>query len=207
MKKISALALVAAVAALCGAARAQDTGNASETVRRAIHVCSACHGEGGRSTQAAHPSLAGQQPQYLQQQLKDFRSQSRSEANLKAYMWGVSALLDDATIAGLAEYYAAQPPQPGHHGGDARQIAAGRRVYEQGLPARGVRACAGCHGAGAEGAAGFPRLAGQQAAYLVGQLRLFRSTPLRPHGVLMKGETQGMSDSELRAVAAYLHSL
>ena len=203
MKKLLPLALAVA---LCSAATAQDTGNAPETVRRAIHVCNACHGEGGRSTQPAHPSLAGQQPQYLQQQLRDFRSQSRSEANLKAYMWGVSALLDDATIAGLADYYAAQPPKPGTHGGDARQLATGRRIYEQGLPARGVKACADCHGAAAEGAAGFPRLAGQQAAYVVGQLKVFRTTPLRPHGVLMKGELKGMDDAEMRAVAAYVQS-
>jgi cytochrome c553 len=202
MKKLFALALAAA--ACCLPARAQDT-TASETVRRAIHVCAACHGDSGRAADPGVPALAGQTPLYLQQQLKDFRSQARSEANLKAYMWGVSALLDDDTITGLAAYYAALPPRPGHPGPSTR-VAAGRKIYEQGLPLRGVKACADCHGANAEGQAGFPRLAGQHAAYVASQLQVFRSTPLRPHGVLMKSELRGLTAAEMRAVAAYVES-
>ena len=203
MKKLARLTLVL-VFATCGlSALAQNT--PSDTVRRAVHVCAACHGEGGRSDKAPNPSLAGQHSPYLQRQLRDFRSQSRSEASLKAYMWGVSALLDDATIAGLADYYAAQTPLPGRPG-NARLLAAGRKIYEQGLPLRGVRACADCHGDDAEGQAGFPRLAGQHAGYVASQLRLLRATPLRPHGVLMKGELRGMTEADIRAVSAYLQS-
>jgi cytochrome c553 len=187
-------------------ARAQDTGStASETVRRAVHLCDACHGGDGRSKEPVNPALAGQMPQYLQQQLKDFRLQSRSEANLSAYMWGVSALLDDATIQGLAEYYAARTPKPGQ-AGNPRLVAAGKRIYEQGIPARAVKACADCHGVAAEGEAGFPRLAGQHALYLARQLKLFKSSPLRRHGVLMKAESKSMSDAEIRAVAAFLQT-
>ena len=191
------------LAALAG--RAQDTGSASETVRRAIHVCAACHGENGRSKEAIYPSLAGQSTQYLQQQLKDFRGQTRSEANLTAYMWGVSALLDDATIAGLADYYAAQPPAPGVPG-DPQRVRAGAKIFMTGAVERGVLPCAGCHGADAEGKAGFPRLAGQHAPYLVAQLKLFRNTPLRRHGVLMKNESKPLGEAEIRAVAEYLQS-
>jgi len=202
MKKLLRLTLALAACSSLPAL-AQDT--TSETVRRAVHVCASCHGEGGRSDKAINPSLAGQHSQYLQRQLRDFRSQSRSEASLAAYMWGVSALLDDATIAGLADYYAAQTPPPGR-AGNAKQVATGRKIYEQGLPLRGVRACADCHGDDAEGQAGFPRLAGQHAGYIASQLRLLRATPLRPHGVLMKGELRGMSDADIQAVAAYLQS-
>jgi len=204
MKKLARLTLVL-VFATCGlSALAQNT--PSDTVRRAVHVCASCHGEGGRSDKAPNPSLAGQHAPYLQRQLRDFRSQSRSEASLKAYMWGVSALLDDATIAGLADYYEAQAPRRGIPG-NAKLVAEGRRIFEQGLPLRGVRACNECHGDHAEGQTGFPRLAGQYAEYLVNQLRVFRTTPLRPHGVLMKGELRGLTDAELRAVATYLQSL
>jgi cytochrome c553 len=191
---------------MAATAQAQDTNaTASETVRRAIHLCNACHGDEGRSKEAVNPSLAGQMPQYFQQQLKDFRSQSRSEANLTAYMWGVSALLDDATIQGLAEYYAGLSPKPGHPG-KPRLLATGKKLFEQGIPSRGIKACAGCHGDNAEGEAGFPRLAGQQAGYLTRQLKMFRTTPLRRHGVLMKAESRPMNDAEVRAVAAYLQS-
>jgi cytochrome c553 len=198
----AALALTALAA---GAARAQDVAGDQETVRRAIHVCAACHGENGRSTTAAIPSLAGQMRQYTIAQLKDFRSQTRAESGTRAYMWGVSALLDDATIAGLADYYAGQTPAPGKSG-PRDQVAAGRKLFTTGAPGRGVRACAGCHGDSAEGAAGFPRLAGQRADYVYAQLKVF-GTRLRPHGVVMQAETKAMTSAEMRAVAAYLQSL
>lgn len=199
------------LAALClaatgGASLAQDVPGGSDTARRAVHVCAACHGEGGRSASSAYPALAGQPAQYTARQLKDFRAQMRAEADGQAYMWGVSALLDDDTVQALADYYAVQAPLAGRSRGSAQQLREGRRLFEDGVPAQGVRACASCHGEHAEGAAGFPRLAGQHAAYLERQLRGF-GTRLRPHGVLMKAETAGMTAAQMRSVAAYLQSL
>lgn len=183
----------------------QDVPGDQETVRRAIHVCAACHGEGGRSATRTIPSLAGQMRQYTIAQLQDFRSQTRAEAGTRAYMWGVSALLDDATINGLADYYAAQAPAHGKPGNPAL-VQVGRKVFVDGIPARGVRACASCHGGSAEGAAGFPRLAGQRADYVYAQLKEF-GTRLRPHGIVMQAETRPMSAAEMRAVAEYVQSL
>eukprot|EP01036_Dinobryon_divergens_P008659 gene8659-11584_t len=131
-------AVLAGTAAL---ASAQDVAGDQELVRRAVHVCAACHGEGGRSTTAGIPSLAGQLPQYTAAQLMDFRSQTRAETGSKAYMWGVSALLDDATINGLAGYYAAQAPAPGRPGKVA-EVRLGERLFKEGAPRRGVKACA-----------------------------------------------------------------
>jgi len=202
-----ALRLAAASLLLAtGLAQAQDLPVGSDTARRAIHVCAACHGEGGRSKTAAYPALAGQSPMYTVRQLKDFRAQQRSETDSKAYMWGVSALLDDETIQSLSDYYAAQAPLPGHSHVAPAVLRAGKDIFENGLPAKGVRACAACHGEKAEGASGFPRLAGQHADYLQAQLKVF-GTRLRPHGVLMKNETAGMSALQMKAVAAYLQSL
>lgn len=198
------LAAGAALALAAGTACAQDVKSEMETIRRAINLCSACHGEGGRSKVAAYPSLAGQMSMYTIAQLKDFRSQTRAESDTKAYMWGVSALLEDATIVGLAQYYAEQDPPPGKPG-NPKLVAAGRKIYEEGIPARNVRACATCHGDTAEGAAGFPRLAGQHADYVFRQLKIF-GTSLRPHGVIMKEETKNMTTAEMRAVAEYVQS-
>lgn len=197
--------LSAVLAGLACSAVAQDIASSNETARRALRVCASCHGEGGQSKAPAYPSLAGQPAQYTAQQLRDFRAQQRAESNSKAYMWGVSALLDDDTIQALADYYAAQKPAAGRPG-PPRLVQAGRSIFVDGMPSRGVRACASCHGDGAEGASGFPRLAGQHAAYLVAQMQVF-STQLRPHGVLMKAETSRMTTAEMRAVAAYLQSL
>ncbi|MBX3605255.1 MAG: cytochrome c4 [Piscinibacter sp.] len=174
-------------------------------VQRAVQVCASCHGDYGRSADSRYPALAGQTRDYLIRQLTDFREQKRSETDVQAYMWGISALLSDATIAGLADYYARQEARPGAPVQAGLQ-ADGRAIFERGLPAQGVRACAACHGQGAEGAAGFPRLAGQHADYLVRQLKAFR-TPLRPHGVVMKKETRALTEAQMRAVASYLQSL
>jgi cytochrome c553 len=173
--------------------------------QRVVHVCAACHGEEGRSAKAAFPNLAGQMPQYVAAQLTDFRSQTRAESDIQAYMWGVSALLDDSMIAGLAQYYAGQTPAPGK-AANPKLIAAGKKIYEEGIPERSVRACSSCHGANAEGAAAFPRLAGQHAGYVLRQLTVF-GTRLRPHGILMKNETANMSAAQMRAVAEYVQSL
>lgn len=185
-------------------AHAEDA-NTEAAVQRVVHVCASCHGEAGRSTKASFPDLASQMPLYLISQLKDFRTQTRAESDIQAYMWGVSALLDDSMIEGLAEYYASQTPATGK-AGNAKLVATGRKIYDEGLPARGVRACGSCHGVHAEGASVFPRLAGQNAPYVFGQLKVF-GTRLRPHGVLMKDETANMSAAEMRAVAEYVQSL
>jgi cytochrome c553 len=201
--RVLAVAFLAS-SAVC-AAIAQDVASDQDTVRRALHVCAACHGDNGRSPQVGVPALAGQMPQYLVEQLKDFRSQTRVEAGTRAYMWGVSALLDDATIRGLADYFGAQTPAAGRPGNPAL-LRLGRQLFTEGDRARGVRACAACHGDHAEGQAAFPRLAGQQASYVLAQLKGF-SGRLRPHGVVMKVETSQMTEAEMRAVAAYVQSL
>jgi cytochrome c553 len=183
---------------------AQEPNSDRGAVQRVVHVCAACHGEEGRSSAAVYPRLAGQMPLYTIAQLRDFRAQTRAESDWQAYMWGISALLDDETIAGLAAYYAEQKPAPGK-AGIAKLAEAGRKIYEQGIPARGVRACASCHGENAEGASIFPRLAGQHAEYVVRQLKVFR-TRLRPHGVIMADESRNLTDDELRALAQYVQS-
>ncbi len=181
---------------------AQESKGLSNSSERVVHVCAACHGEGGNSTVAAFPKLAGQQPLYTVEQLKLFRSQKRAELDTQAYMWGVTALLEDADIQGLADYYTAQKPSPGKQG-NARLVEQGRRIYEQGVPSKSIRACATCHGENGEGAAVFPRLASQHSEYLVAQLKVFR-TRLRPYAAVMIAEVKNMSDAEMQAVAAYL---
>lgn len=205
--RIRSMCGVAAWLALCAwmqSAHAQATAAQSATVLRARHVCIACHGEGGRSENPTMPSLAGQTREYLVAQLKDFRAQIRVEPGTRGYMWGISALLDDDTIQGLAEYYAAQKPPAGKPGDPAR-MQSGQAIFVNGLPDRGVRACASCHGDGAEGVKVFPRLAGQHAEYIVTQLKDF-GTALRPHALVMRAEAQSLTAAEMRAVAEYVQS-
>lgn len=176
-----------------------------DVVQRAVHVCASCHGEGGRSTKTLYPSLAGQMREYTIRQLKDFRSQARAETDIQAYMWGISALLTDDAIEGLADHYAQQAPSPGKST-QPKLEAEGKVLFDKGMPAKGVLACTSCHGDKAEGQSGFPRLAGLNATYVYKQLQAF-GTPLRPHGVVMKNETRALTQAQLRALAAYVQSL
>lgn len=205
MKKTSLKYCLVLTAVVSAQALAADAKAERESVRRAVHVCDACHGEGGRSTVAVYPKLAGQQPLYIAAQLRAFRDQKRHETDIQAYMWGISALLDDETIEGLAEHYANQPPAPGKPGKPAL-TRLGKQIFHEGVPARDIRACATCHGDNAEGAAGFPRLAGQHAAYVANSLKVFR-TRLRPHGVVMTAMTKDLTPNEILAVAEYVQSL
>jgi cytochrome c553 len=201
MKKIIAVAVGALLASGTGAALAQGQ---QEAKALATGVCSVCHGPEGRSVSPVFPRLAGQQASYIMLQLDAFRSHIRGDPNAQAYMWGMASQLSDATIQGLADYYAAQKPSPGTAGAPAL-IGEGRKIYEQGIPSKKVQACAVCHGANAEGAQVFPRLAGQHVEYLVGQLEGFK-TGTRSNAPIMINEVRDMTAEQLRAVATYAAS-
>lgn len=205
-KILTRLAAVAAVGSIFAAtALAQEPSSTEEAVNRAVHVCFACHGERGASTVPIYPKLAGQQRMYTIEQLKLFRAQKRSESDSQAYMWGISALLDDSLINGIADYFAAQPPAKGRPS-SGPQATLGQRIYEQGIPGKKVPSCASCHGPNGEGGSVFPRLGGQHSAYVALQLEQFR-TRLRPYAVVMAGVTKSMSRDEIQAVANWIEGL
>jgi cytochrome c553 len=168
-----------------------------------LHTCAACHGEKGVSQAEIFPNLAGQQKDYIVTQLTAFRDHTRRDRDAKAYMWGLAARLDPATMQTYAAYYAEQAPARPRVGSKA-EIAAGKIIYESGFADRGVLACASCHGEKGEGAAEIPRLAGQHKDYLVVQLEAFASGA-RDNGA-MNLIAKGMSRAEITAVAIYIDS-
>ena len=172
--------------------------------KMATETCASCHGPGGRSTAPTFPRLAGQQPAYIEAQLKAFRDQTRGDPDAIAYMWGMASQLSDGTIAALADYFSQQRAAEGTKG-DAAAIAKGREIYEKGVPSLQIPACETCHGKGAVGAGAFPRLAGQHAPYLFKQMlviqNVLRSAPV------MHGIVKDLTPAQMQAVAAYLESL
>lgn len=170
----------------------------------ALQVCSNCHGADGNSVSPNFPRLAGQQPGYLVSQLENFRNHHRSDPEGFEYMWGISHKLSDDQIKGLADYFARQVPRP-NAAVDARHMAGGKEIYENGVPAKETPPCKTCHGAKAEGLATFPRLAWQHQDYLVKQLQVFRETEGRPN-TPMKQVTHLLSNDEMKAVAGYLQA-
>ena len=155
-------------------------------VKLATEVCSSCHGPGGNSKSSTFPRLAGQQQAYLVAQIKAFKDGKRREQEAHDYMLGMTMLIDNATAEALGRYFNSQPHPKGIPGNPA-QVAAGKKIYEQGIPGS-VPPCASCHGAQAQGDSTMhPRLADQHAAYIVRQLNVIQRNLLNSpemHGII-----------------------
>ncbi len=184
-------------------ADAPDAASSAYAHRLAVGVCGTCHGPTGNSQQPKFPRLAGQNAHYLAAQLQAFRAQTRGDPDALGYMWGMASQLDDATIEALADYYAQQKPAAIRSDHSA-QIERGREIFEHGIAAEGVPACASCHGPDAHGLGDFPRLAGQHAQYVLKQLASFQSN-MRNIAV-MHGVAQHLRIAEMQSVAAYLEA-
>ena len=174
------------------------------TLQKTIETCGACHGINGRSVSPTFPNLAAQTAPYIELQLHAFKDQTRADPDAQAYMWGMASQLNDASISELASYFSKQSAAQGRHG-DLAVIAQGKRIFEEGVPARQIPPCASCHGAHAEGNGPFPRLAGQHGPYLLKQLLVIQNV-LRTAPV-MHGVIKDISRDQMQAVAACLESL
>lgn len=191
----------------------------------AVQVCASCHGVNGQSQSPMVPNLAGQQREYLVNQLQDYRDHTRSNKYAVQYMWGMASSLTDKQIQELADYFSKQMPVKAiNRSANGSNLARGKEIFEKGIPEQGVIQCNSCHGPSGEGMATFPRLAGQKAYYLTQQLNVWRYpgqkrfmevggntwaprmiTFARPRGVLMQKEA--LSDADAEAVASYLSTL
>lgn len=197
-------------ATLCGLAQispawALDNGSMQLAAERiAVGTCANCHGWRGHSIEPKFPVLAGQRASYLRAQLSAFKAQTRGDPDALGYMWGMAAPLQENMMAALADYYSRQTPSAGPQE-DPQARPRGQQIYQQGDSTAGIPPCAACHGARAEGTELYPRLAGQQAQYLMKQLRSFQNN-LRDVAI-MHGVAQGLKVKDMRAVAVYLQGL
>jgi cytochrome c553 len=207
-RRASLIAPLAATLLAAGAALAQtplDANTRRVAENLAVNVCASCHGPGGASSLPRVPRIAGQQRDYVEVQLKAFRSKSRGDPDAHDYMWGIAGTLNDNVIAALADYYAAQTPAKGRtEGRDAAQIAAGERLYRSSERPTGVASCSTCHGENAEGMSVFPRLAGQHAYYLGMQMEAIQARLRR--SPVMHGIIRDLSIEDIQALAYYLES-
>ena len=173
----------------------------------AQQVCSNCHGLTGVAVSPNFPNLAAQTEPYVVAQLTVFKSHARHDPEGFEYMWGLSRSLTEQQINGLAAYFATQPPPRQEIEGDRARLAAGRAIFESGVATKSIPACASCHGAQGQGAATFPRIAGQHADYLVKQLIVFQRTDERPEGAVMKVIAHDLTREDIENVAAYLQAM
>ena len=198
-----------AAAPYIGVAPKGTPGQAEHTVKSS---CSGCHGVHGEAPAPAFPNLAGQSYNYLLKELEDFRSGARQASPMSAMIKGVPKAKGDGNLQNLAAYFAAQKPERGHAGDGFRRssIEQGRRVFQGGVRARQVPACAACHMQDGTGMApmAVPALAGQHAAYLEQQLERFAGGKRdNSPGHVMQLIAGRMKKGEMQAVADYLQVL
>jgi cytochrome c553 len=190
-----------------GVAHAADpfvNGDAEAGAAKAA-VCAACHGPGGNSGNAEWPSLAGQSPVYTYRQLQAYKDGTRQNALMSPQAAGLS----DQDMRDLAAYYAVQEARPGVASEDSVEIA--QPLYRGGDAARGLPACAACHGPAGVGnlGAGYPRIASQHAEYTAAQLRAYRAGERGKGatGQMMQAAAKHLTDEEIDALASYVTGL
>ncbi|MGB3819673.1 c-type cytochrome [Achromobacter pulmonis] len=175
-------------------------------------ACMLCHGAHGEGNPVANfPRLAGTGAAYLKDQLEAIANGSRQSPVMTA----IAKTLDPAQREAVAQFYAALPLPL-----DTDRLAAtalqspkpdevGAWLAIRGAWDKNVPACNQCHGPGGIGVgAHFPSLAGQPAAYIAEQLRLWRENrrPPGPLGLMASVATR-LTDAEINAVSAYYAGL
>lgn len=203
------LSLAVAVGAVHAEEKAAAKPDAAKAQQTATTVCAGCHAADGNSVAAVNPKLAGQHPDYLYKQLKNFKAADGKPADRNnAIMGGMVAALSDDDMKGLAAYFAGQKLKP-DSAKDSKSVEVGQKLYRAGDSAKGLPACAGCHGpAGAGIPAQFPRISGQYAEYTEAQLKAFRAGErANDPNQMMRMIAIKMTDAEIKAVSDYVAGL
>lgn len=191
--------------ALFAAASLAHADDAAE-MRRAEELvsgrCFLCHGAAGESSSPLYPKIAGQHPEYILKQLKNFKNGERESNDMRK----VVPDLSEADMKALATFFSRQNVSPGKSAFPEMR-ALGEKLYTQGNPATGVPACSKCHGDRGAGSEKLPRIAGQHTLYIETQLALFEERRRTNDNAQMQEVANKMSPDEIRAVAEYLSGL
>lgn len=157
--------------------------------------CTMCHGAQGLSASDA-PNLAGQYPEVVIKQLKDYRSGHR----LSPIMQAIAQTLSDRSIEDLAAYYAYLPKARTAPTTYSEALPALVRV---GDPLRNIAPCIACHGQ-VDQKIGAPWLEGMPRQYLMNQLNAFiAGTRYNDAEAQMRNVSRAMTPAEVEEVATF----
>lgn len=204
MKRIAIIALAA-----FGLTQNVDAADV-EAGAQTAQTCAACHQADGNSTTPIWPKLAGQNPDYLVKQLKDFQAgmADQSKGRFDPSMSPMAAPLSVTDMENVAAYYGSRDIQKGAVAKE--YLKTGEALYRGGDASRGIPACTACHGPTGAGlnAAEYPALAGQHPEYTIAQLKAFaKGTRHNDQNRVMRDIASRMSDEQMEAVAHYLLGL
>jgi len=208
------LALQSAIAAIVfvGAAHADNTDKAAvpaHDLQAKMTYCENCHGSSAQGFHGYYPipRLAGQQTEYLKNQLQAFVEHRRTNN----VMFNVAHVLSPAMLTALATSFHDLNPKP-LGGGPNELVSTGKKIYEEGIPSADVPPCASCHGPEAKGDGEFPRLAGQLHDYIFNKLTNWSKErgqdPQKPDAsAIMQPIAHSLTEQQVKAVATYLNYL
>ncbi|MGA2998638.1 c-type cytochrome [Bradyrhizobium sp.] len=174
-----------------------------------IDYCKTCHGLQGQGFRGSYPMprLAGQQPEYLVNQLQAFIERRRNNP----VMFNVAHVLSPEMEKALAQQFHDLDPKP-LDGISRENLTEGKKIYLEGVVKSDVPPCASCHGDDARGRDAFPRLAGQLHDYVYKKLTNWdkergqdKNNP--DNSAIMQPIAHNLTDAQIRAVATYLSSL
>ena len=192
------------------AANTTDTTVSKPELQAKIAYCENCHGVSAKGFHGYYPipRLAGQQPEYIKNQLEAFLEHRRTN-NI---MFNVAHVLSPPMLDALTENFQNLNPKPLTTAAPEDVIAAGKKIYEEGIASSDVPPCAGCHGPDAKGNGQFPRLAGQLSDYVFNKLANWAKergqNPANPDtSAIMAPIAHSLDQQQIKAVAAYLNHL
>jgi cytochrome c553 len=174
-----------------------------------LEYCKTCHGLSGQGYRGyfAMPRLAGQQPKYLENQLRAFIEGRRPNS----IMSNAARALSPSVVAALANHFKDLNPKP-LGGAPQELVGTGKKIFQEGIPEANVAACSACHGSEAKGLDEIPRLAGQLFPYTVKTLTNWNKE--RGQGAakddisaIMAPTAHNLTERQIAAIAAYLSSL
>ncbi|MDT8990498.1 c-type cytochrome [Curvibacter sp. APW13] len=168
---------------------------AMKTGRRVAGFCANCHGEGGNSTNPDIPNLAGQNPGYLLDQVRQFAEGRRKNE----FMEGMIRALKPEETIGMVVFFGSQAVLPHRSGANPAQVAKGRELFSKN--------CFRCHGENGLGSERFARIAGQQSGYLAKTIKRYRAGSVQRSDPLMAAATSLLSDADVEALAAYVSGM
>jgi cytochrome c553 len=200
-KALSAIAVLALASGHVATVLAEGSPDAG---KQKSAVCAACHGVDGNSVNPEWPSLAGQHASYIVAQLQHYQQGTRSNELMSPQ----AAALQAQDMADLAAYFSSQSLVPKE--ADPDLVSRGEQIYKGGDTDRGITACIACHGPGGQGnpLAGYPKVAGQHAAYLATQLRLYASGDRTSDpNQMMRNIAGRMTENDIKAAASYMQGL
>jgi len=136
-------------------------------------VCQACHGANGMGNKALNaPGIAGQEPWYLERQLKNFKGGIRGADPKDTYGMQMRpmalTLANDQAVSDMAAFLSSMPVSKSSESTVKGDATAGKASY---------MICQTCHGpkGGGNRALNSPKLTGLQDWYIVRQLKNFKA--------------------------------